>query len=94
MTKPKAVVIKQEVGAEVSAEVLAREISAIAAGIKRLRAGRLNERAIVLLIQHASPSVGYGYKKQKPISATIVRAVLEGMESLEATYLRKAAPRG
>jgi hypothetical protein len=47
-----------------------------------------NEKAIILLIQHAAPYVGGRYSNTR-IGTTEIKAVLEGMESLEATYLKK-----
>lgn len=73
---------------EVPTEIIAESILAISEGIKRLRNGMLNDKALVLLIQHAAPSVKYNGGK---LSATEVRAVLDGMESLERAYLTKGS---
>lgn len=81
----KQVKVVQNPEKEIPAEVLAESIVAISQGIRRLRAGRLNDRALVLLIQYASPPVG----RSQRIGQTEVRAVLEGIESLERTYIRK-----
>lgn len=62
---------------ETPADVIAAAIVEISEGVKRLRAGRLNDRAIVLLL-HASTSVA-----QRDI-----KAVLNGLESLEVEYLK------
>jgi hypothetical protein len=62
---------------ETPSEVLAAAIVEMSQGVKRLRAGRLNERAIVLLV-HASTSVA-----QRDI-----KAVLNALESLEVEYLK------
>jgi len=70
--------------------VIAEAILAISEGVKRLRASRLNDRALVLLIQHACPSVGKF--NQKPVSAKEVRSVLDGIESLEREYLKPRKP--
>jgi hypothetical protein len=80
--------VVQQAGAEVTVEVLADAIVAIASGIKRLRSGRLNEKALVLLIQNAAPSSRSGYKSRKA-SMGEVEAVLAGIEALERTYLKK-----
>jgi hypothetical protein len=80
MVSPKKVVVAQNADAEVPTEVLADSIVAIAAGIKKLRAGRLNDRALYLLIQHAAPGA---------IAIREIKSVIEGMESLERVYLRK-----
>ncbi len=71
------VTLKQGV-VEIPTEVIADSIQQISDGMKRLRAGRLNDRAIILLIHHAS-NVG-----QREI-----KDVLAAMESLAVTYLRK-----
>jgi hypothetical protein len=72
----------------VAVEVLANEIVAISQGIKKLRSGRLNDKCLILLIQNASPCVGrrQGYSK---IGTTEIKGVLEGIESLESTFLKK-----
>lgn len=78
--------VKQEEGKEeVPVEILATAIVHIAEGIKRLRAGRLSDKAILLLIQHACPAT---YHDPRPTVATICK-VLDAMEGLEATYLKK-----
>lgn len=88
----KKVIVKQDELEPVPVEVLAESIKAIADGVKKLRAGPLNDRALFLLIQKASPMVGKGYNR-KPITEKEVRAVIEGMESLESTYLKKKTTR-
>lgn len=73
--------VKQPVeGEEVSTEILATNIIAISTGIKKMRAGRLNDRALILLIHDAS---GVG----KPA----IRDVLNTLESLETIYCKKKA---
>lgn len=76
MTKP--VVVKQDEQQPVPTEVLAESIVAIAAGMKKIRAGRLGERALVVLLKDSTGVAQYEIKK-----------VLDGLESLEATYLKK-----
>lgn len=85
-------VIKQNDEAPVPVEVLAESIKAISAGVKRLRNGKLKDDALFLLIQHAAPTVpkGHGRASTKPTIREI-KAVLAGMESLEAAYLKKAS---
>ncbi len=83
----KQITVKQDENTPVATEVLATEIVAISAGIKKLRAGRLTDRALFLLIQHAAPTVGK-YNASK-VGIAEIKAVLEGMESLEATFLKK-----
>ena len=82
MAKP-AVVKQTE--KEVPTEVLADSVIAISDGIKKLRNGRLTDRALLLLIQDAAPSNRMG----KPISQREIKAVLEGIESLERLYVKK-----
>jgi len=85
----KKIAIKQIPENEVPTEILADAIVAISQGVRKLRAGRLNDKALCMLIAHAAPGVGpRGYK---PVSQKEVRAVLDGIDSLEATYLKKPA---
>ena len=84
--------VKQPEGGNVPVEILADAILVIAEGIKAMRAGRLNDRALVLLIQHASPTPKGMHSK--PISAKEVRAVLAGIENLEREYLKPKASAG
>jgi hypothetical protein len=79
--------VTQKEGEEVPTEVLASEIIAISAGIRKLRSGRLNDRALVLLIQSASPSDGSGQK----ITLSAIKSVLDGMSDLERMFIRKPA---
>lgn len=82
----KKVTVVQSKTDPIPTEVLATSIKSISDGIKKLRAGRLNDKALLLLIQHACPSV----KKYGPKPGMgEVRAVLEAMENLERTYLKK-----
>ncbi|MFA5952285.1 MAG: hypothetical protein WC807_18610 [Hyphomicrobium sp.] len=83
----KRLVVKQDGEQEVTVEVLASSIVAISEGIKKLRAGRLNDKALMLLIQNACPATGT--PPSRPAQKEI-RAVLDGMAALEATYLKKA----
>jgi hypothetical protein len=78
----------------VPTEVIAEAIIAISEGVKKLRAGKLNDKALVLLIQHAAPTVPgkRGYSKA-PLSAKTIKAVLDGMEGLQEQYLKKK-PKG
>lgn len=68
--------------AELPTEILADSIVVISEGIKKLRAGRLTDSALVLLIQHNIPT------KMK-VNAHQIRAVLNSIESLSETYLKK-----
>lgn len=82
--------IKQDIEKPVAVEIIANEIIAISSGIKKLREGPLNDKALFLLIQNAAPRVGPGYNK-KMIGVQHIKFVLEGIESLEDEYLRKPA---
>ena len=63
-------------------EVLADSIVAISAGMRKIRQGRLGDRAILVLLKDATGVPQYTIKK-----------VLDGLESLEATYLKKKQKR-
>lgn len=67
---------------ELSTEVIASALVSISDGIKKLRAGSLNDRALVLLIQHAMPQAERPTGKQ-------IRAVLDAAEGLKNEYLKK-----
>ena len=85
--KSNTVSVVQNPEAIVPVEVLAESITAISQGVKKLLAGPLTEDTIILLITNATPGTGPRYNR-KTISATAVRAVLRGMESLESQYLK------
>jgi hypothetical protein len=65
-------------------EIIADHIKTISEGMKKLLNGPLNEKALFLLIQNAAPTFRNGRK----ISLTEISTVIEGIESLEKTYLR------
>jgi hypothetical protein len=97
MTSPKdknaperEVVVKQDEQKPVPVEVMADAIVAISQGMKKVMAGPLNEKAIVLLIQHAAPPYRYGMQSKK-VGTVEIKCVLEGIQGLERTYL-KAKP--
>ncbi len=76
--------VQQRPDAEyVPTEIIAQSIVEISAAFKRIKAGRLNDRAVELLV-HAACSPG--------IRLTDVRNVLEVLPELERLYLR-AAPK-
>lgn len=81
------VTVRQDEHKPVPVEVLAQSIKDISAGIRKLREGPLNEKALLLLIQHATPSKGYSGR----IGIGEIKNVLDGMESLERTYLKPKA---
>lgn len=82
----KKVKVIQDEAKPIATEVIADAIVAISDGIKKLRSGRLNDKALFLLIQTASPARNNNYQK---VGIYEVRAVLEGIESLESTFLKK-----
>ena len=84
----KKIIVKQNPEAEVPTEVLAESIKAISEGMRRLRSGRLNDRALFLLIQDAAPNTGGKYRSA-PLSIKQIRAVIEGIDQLAAAFLRK-----
>jgi hypothetical protein len=65
---------------EIAAEVIADAIVAISDGIAKLRQGRLNDKALLLLVQHAAP---------EQVSQRDIKNVLAGIQSLKTTYLKK-----
>lgn len=73
----------------VELEILADSIVAISQGIKKLRSTRLKDNTLYLLIQHAAPSIGK-YNSRKP-SITEIRAVFDGIESLQKAHLKPEA---
>lgn len=84
------VIVKQVEGAEVPTEIVAQAIVDISAGIKKLLAGKLTEDAVVLLIQHAAPNQKkYRHATGVPYPQKTIRAVLQGMASLEKTFLKR-----
>jgi hypothetical protein len=67
---------------EIAAEVLATAIVEVADAVRRLRSSRLNEKALLLLIQHSIPSADRPTTKQ-------IKSVLDAAERLKEVYLRK-----
>lgn len=84
----KKVVLKQNPDELIPTEILAESIVAISEGIRKLRQGRLNDRALFLLIQAAAPNVGGKYS-HLPISIKEIKAVFEGIDALESMFLKK-----
>ena len=87
----KKIIVKQDAEKPMPVEILAEAIKAISDGIKKLRSGRLNERALILLIQHAAPTVRTGRYTRTTITAKTVKTVLEGIGNLESEYLKPKA---
>lgn len=82
------IVVKQDEKKPIAVEVLAHAITEIAQGVRKLRAGPLNDAALVLLIEHAAPRPSGGYRVTK-VGKREIKAVLDGIDALEATYLKK-----
>ena len=80
------VVQKEPPADEIPTEILASAIVAISETMKRLRSGRLNDKGLYLLIQNAAPTID-GSK----VTVKEIKAVMEGLASLEATYIKKWA---
>lgn len=92
MKQTKDIVVKNDSENTVPTEVIAESIVTIAEGMKKLRSGRLNDRALLLLIQHAAPNLPTnGYGNTAKVGMREIKAVIEGLESLEATFLKKKA---
>lgn len=84
----KKINVIQKEGEEITVEVMAQSIKAISEGVKKLKSTRLNDKALYLLIQHAAPNVGGRFGDAK-IGMTEIKGVIEGIENLEATFLKK-----
>lgn len=77
---PKTKVIQDADGEPIAVEIIAAAIVEISEGMKRINAGRLNQRAIVTLILDSTSG----------LRRTDVITVLNALESLERKYLRRA----
>lgn len=85
--------VKQLDDAPVPLEVLADSIVAISEGVKRLRATRIKDDTLYLLIQHAAPTVYSNSSYRKPTIKEI-KAVLDGIESLRRVHLKADEKKG
>jgi len=83
--KTKEVKVVQDQQNPVPTEILAESIRTISEGIRKLRAGPLNERCLVLLIQE---SVCGHQTGRKSLSRADIKAVLDATESLKQIYLK------
>jgi hypothetical protein len=68
------------VSAEATDEI-AGAIVSLADGVRALRSGRLNEKALLLLIQYATPS-------NNRVTQGQIKAVLDAIEGLKEQYLK------
>ncbi len=74
----KVKVIQKENAEPIATEVIAQSIVEISASMKRINEGRLNHRALVLLVSQSAN-----------VNKTEVEKVLSALSGLEATYLKK-----
>lgn len=77
MKKEKIKVVKAEDKEVIPTEVIAQSIKEISEGVKKIRAGKLNEKALIILVHKASG-----------VATDTVRRVINGMESLEREFLK------
>jgi hypothetical protein len=75
--------IKQKPEDEVATEILATSIRDIAEGVRRIRRGGLNDRALILLIQDASG-----------VPMRACRTVIKALEQLDQLYLKSGTGNG
>lgn len=75
----------------VAIEVLATSIRAIAAGVKTLRKGPLGDKALLILIaENCREKNRYGnYVRKVHVAPTTIKVVLDSLETLQESYLRK-----
>lgn len=85
--KESPVKIVQSADKPVPVEVLAESIVAISDGIKKLLAGPIAEDTLVLLIQHAAPTIGSRYNRTN-LGTREIRATLRGIEALAKVHLK------
>lgn len=83
-----AVVVKQDQEKPVPTEIMAKAIVDISEGVKKLRAGPLTDKALLLLIQHAAPTKGYSGQRY---GISEIKDILDGIENLEKAYVKKKA---
>jgi hypothetical protein len=84
MGEPKKAVVKQPdpPAAEIPTEIIADAIVRLSDGMAQLQRGALNDKALLLLIQHACPSSDRPSTKQ-------IKTILTAVESLKREYLKK-----
>lgn len=74
--------VVQDAAEAVPTEVLATSIRDIAEGVRKLRHGSLNDRALFLLIQSAAPS---------NVTIRDIKSVFDGIDGLERAFIRRRA---
>ena len=70
-------VVKQKEGEEIPVEIIATSIKEISDGMKKLRAGRLNDRALIYLIH-----------KSSGVAQETIKTVLNSIQNLERDFLK------
>lgn len=80
----KKIIVTQDPTKPVPTEVLAKDIRAIAQGVRALRRGPLKDATLALLIDRSIRSSDRPGEK-------VIRIVLDGIEALEAEHLKKPA---
>lgn len=85
----KTFIIEQDPENIVTTTVLANAIVAISEGVRKLQSSRIADRTLYLLIADAVPSYG----RNQTVGVREVKAVLEGIASLEARHLKKQPSR-
>lgn len=79
MSEQKIRAIAQKPGDEVPTEILASAIREISEGMRKMRAGRLNDRALILLIHDVCK-----------VSKTDIKYVINAIGLLEREFLKGA----
>ena len=77
--KRKRLRVVQTPGEEIAPEIIAKSLLDISEGIRRIRRGLLNDKAIIILVQAAMG----GITKEQ------IRGVMDALENLDLMYLRK-----
>ncbi len=74
---------------EEAAETIANEIKSLAEGVRKLRSGRLNDKALVILLQEAATPVSYGFRTTRKVGKPEIRSVLDALNNLDLYFLKK-----
>lgn len=90
-TKPTTIAVKQDDADTVPVEVLATSVRDISRGIKKLLTGPMSRDALALLIQRNTPTSKHRKSYGRRIPIKTINAVLDGVASLEQTFLVKPA---
>ena len=82
VVKMKKVIVKRNEDSPEPVEIIAQSIIDLSNSVKRIMGGRLNRKAVVLLLQSACGAT--------KITKWQVELVLESLEDLRAIYIKKA----